>query len=204
MLDLRGNRIKYNNVDKKHFKYLRTKYGGNFTVKSWGDGEKATKKAKQKISLQLHTYQKYRCVYCERSLVGIDKEIDHIAPKHINPEYTFEAINLAYACGLCNGTSKKGQNPTIANNNGYYHQHIFLIVHPYLDNPAVHITYQDADKIYLDIPNCSPEGVNTIRMFDFDEDEMTIFRAKTLKNERDNPIDDETLKSLILKAVAYK
>ena len=203
MLDL-TNRIRYNKSDRNQLKKQKKKYGENYTVNTWKDGENATKEVKRKISFQLHTYQKYRCVYCERSLVGIDKQIDHIAPKHLNSEYTFEALNLAYACGLCNGTSKKGQGSTIENNNGYYHQHDFSIVHPYLDNPNIHITYQDADKIYLDIPNCSLEGRNTIEMFDFAEDEMTIFRAKTLKNERDNPIGDDSLKSLILKAVAYK
>jgi hypothetical protein len=41
-----------------------------------------------------------RCAYCEDSLAD---EIEHVAPKTLFPERTFDWLNYVYACGPCNG-----------------------------------------------------------------------------------------------------
>lgn len=204
MLDLRNYKLKIPKRFKKHLNFLKSKYGRAFTVDTWSDGMVKTKEIKRAISIQLHTYQKFRCVYCEKRLINETKEIDHIAPKHLNPEYTFTPINLAYSCGLCNSSSKKGQKPIITGINSNYSNQDFYIVHPYLDDFRSEIVYQDSDGIYLDLPNCSKKGLNTIEMFDFDSLEMIMFRAGRLISERNNPISDRDLKELIQKAVSYK
>lgn len=196
--------VRYNKRDRNHFLQLKRRFGGQFVVDAWNNQMEETKRIKNKISLMLLYGQRLRCVYCEKSLIGIDKEIDHIAPKHLNPEFSFEALNLAYACGYCNGTSKKGGKPTANEAQPFYNQIQFLIVHPYLDDPEEHIVYQDDDRIYLDIERCTDKGRETINMFKFNEDEMITFRAKTLKLERDNPINDETLSRLVKETASYK
>lgn len=41
-----------------------------------------------------------RCAYCEDSVAD---EVEHIAPKTLFPELTFDWFNYVYACGPCNG-----------------------------------------------------------------------------------------------------
>lgn len=47
-----------------------------------------------------------RCNYCEDSVAD---EVEHIWPKKFYPDKTFKWENYLFACGPCNGSSKRGQ-----------------------------------------------------------------------------------------------
>ena len=204
---LKLNRIiRYTSKEKKYLKFLKAEFGGNFTGKSWYDDNAKTQKLKSKISYLLHTNQKFRCAYCEKLLIRDKKEIDHIAPLHEFPQYCFTCINLVYACSNCNAVLKN-QKKIITNRGNLqknYKHNSFWIVHPYLDDPDLHIKYQDKDKVYLDLPSCSVWGIKTIDIFDLDGLEMRYFRAGELQLQKKFPISDKILNTLILKAVSYR
>jgi hypothetical protein len=53
-----------------------------------------------------------RCSYCEDSLAD---EVEHILPKNLFPEHTFQWQNYLFACGPCNGP-KSNKYGVILNN----------------------------------------------------------------------------------------
>lgn len=55
-----------------------------------------------------------RCVYCEDSLAD---EVEHVKPKDLYPEATFQWSNYVYACGPCNGP-KNSQFAVLAERTG--------------------------------------------------------------------------------------
>lgn len=203
MLQL-NNPIRLHKFEKKHLRFLKADHGGAFTVNSWSDGKVKTTRLKSRISLFLLTQQDYRCVYCQRLLIGVSKAIDHIAPKTLHPEYTFEPYNLALACTYCNENGRKGFEETISVKRAWYSANSFLIVHPYLDNVDFHIRYQDPERIYLNYQACSNQGQFTCDMFDLHGIEMTELRSREYILRMLAPLPNQTLTGLIKNAVSYK
>ncbi|HEY5125599.1 MAG TPA: HNH endonuclease [Ignavibacteria bacterium] len=183
---------------------MKRKYYDDNKKTTWDDGSNETKDLKSKISYLLHLNQGFKCAYCERYLIAEDKEMDHIDSKKHNKNDIYTCINIVYSCGYCNSSARKGQNSIVNLRNVNYKLNSFIILHPYLDNPEEHIIFQDEDQLYLDLPRCTEKGKETIKIFHFNDDEMNIFRASTLKTQRENPIANHQLSILIKKAVAYK
>ncbi|MFC4739992.1 hypothetical protein ACFO3U_08295 [Flavobacterium ponti] len=163
------------------------------------------KRVKNEISKKLLAKNGPYCVYCERVLIGTGNQIDHFAHKALHSQFTFNPVNLFYSCSFCNSSARKGQKNTINNPVQFrYDLCQFKIVHPYFDNPDTEILYQDADKVFFDLPSCSNLGRDTIAFFKWDDIHMTMFRARTLKIERLNPLSPIEEQQLILSIISYK
>ena len=115
-----------------------------------------------------------------------DAHIDHIVPKAVHGEFTFEPFNLVSSCGSCNSKVKKGERETInLPSTSIYKNNSFLIVHPYFSNPDDHIKYKDADRIDFDKSRCSQEGKWTINLFKWEtlperNNRVSIARSRDL------------------------
>ena len=110
------------------------------------------------------------------------EEIEHIAPRHLYPEFEYTTKNLAMSCQFCNSSSKKGKKNTIGSKNAYYNKCTFTIVHPY---------YDDVDHFFENrgaiINICSgltssekKKAQNTMDMFDLYESHHVEARAMQL------------------------
>ena len=137
----------------------------------WDDQKNKTKAIKSRINQHTLTEQKHRCAYCESFLLEGADPIDHIAPKSLYGEFTFEPYNLVKACTSCNNKPHKGETDTIKHpeDRNEYSNNTFSIVHPYFDDPDDHLKYADDDKIIFDKNKCSEEGLATIKMFHWEE-----------------------------------
>lgn len=129
MLNL-NNHVKYSKVHKKYIRGLKVPQ-----YKDWDSGKKINKEIKESINRQLLLWQNGKCVYCGLKLGGTSRrEIEHIAPRHLYPEFEYTTKNLALSCQFCNSSSKKGIKDTIESKGAYYNMCTFTIVHPYYDN----------------------------------------------------------------------
>lgn len=82
-------------------------------------GNKKTISAKKKkynqpdVKAQLKSETHDKCAYCESKITVVAHgDIEHVTPKAIEPELTFEWENLTFACQKCNG--KKSDKEGIA------------------------------------------------------------------------------------------
>lgn len=195
-----NTRISFSKKSKKSIREFK-KLNKGFDVNSWS---KISRKVKNEISKKLLYNQNLQCAYCQRYLYTESHQIDHFAPKKLNPEFSFIPNNLFYSCGFCNSASIKGSKPTVLLLHNQYNLTTFSIVHPYVDDVDLEIVYSDVDRITFDMAACTPKGLNTISFFKFDELPMTMFRSKKLLYERQNPLTTNEQKALIAKCIAYK
>lgn len=138
---------------------------------------------KAHIKSELEDKQGLDCAYCGLPLNRTSgPQIDHIAPKNIHPEYTFEVKNLIFACSLCNGFSKKGEFDTVNTKGAVYSDNTFHIVHPYYDNPTIHFDYIDQNGYPCMIVCLTGEAKNSRDLFELDSPEMTEERYKAAMN----------------------
>ena len=135
----------------------------------WGLQDKMTNRIKHRISLRTLRNQDRRCAFYDAILLVGSTHIEHIVPKGLHGEYTFEPLNLVSSCASCNSPGKKGESETVRTPLATrYCDNQFLIVHPYLDNPEDHIKYKDDQRIELDYAKCSQKGKATVDLFDWD------------------------------------
>lgn len=114
--------------------------------------------------------QAYHCVYCYRhrqDYHGAAWDIDHIVPKSIYPQFTYEPLNLAISCKDCN--VKKGNKSVLCE--GVLAQeaypsasHNFLIIHPHFDNFYDHISVEYTEKNEVLHKPKTKKGVETFRI----------------------------------------
>lgn len=80
-----------------------------------------------KHALKAETFDK--CAYCEAKVTDVAHgDIEHVTPKSLSPERTYEWENLTFACEICN------QNKS--NKEG--------IIDPYADEPDNHLFFAGA------------------------------------------------------------
>lgn len=90
----------------------------------------ATKYRHKKIKEALIAETHGKCVYCESKLLHIHHgDVEHIFPKSIYANKTFEWSNLTLACEICN-QNKSNSDPNLT-----------LIVNPYNEDPKEHIAF---------------------------------------------------------------
>lgn len=71
-----------------------------------------------------------KCAYCESKLKHIHHgDVEHIAPKSLEPDKRYEWNNLTLACEICN-QNKSNRDPNTDH-----------ILDPYLKNPDDHLTF---------------------------------------------------------------
>lgn len=81
-----------------------------------------------KETLKKETFEK--CIYCESKITQVyHGDIEHIIPKKVAPELTFDWQNLGFSCAVCN--NKKSD---------YYDKEDPLL-NPYQENPQNHIYF---------------------------------------------------------------
>jgi uncharacterized protein (TIGR02646 family) len=135
------------------------------------------------IAESLQELQGDDCIYCGMPFgVTSGKQVEHIAPKGAGryPRFTFEPLNLALSCSLCNGFEKKERDAywdTIDLDRPNYEDCTFRIVHPYFDIPEQHIHLDYQHKKVL-ISAITPKGQRTIDTFILDGEPLTNARGK--------------------------
>lgn len=71
-----------------------------------------------------------KCAYCESKLQHIHHgDVEHIYPKSLDPEKTFEWENLTFACEICN-QNKSNKDPNLE-----------YIIDPYNIDPSLHLSF---------------------------------------------------------------
>jgi uncharacterized protein (TIGR02646 family) len=104
-----------------------------------------------------------KCAYCESKLLHIHHgDIEHVHPKSLSPEKTFEWNNLTLSCEKCN-QNKSNLDPDA---NG--------IIDPYLIDPELHIYFSGALAIAL----TSNLGKSTIALLKLDRSELFEMRKE--------------------------
>lgn len=122
------------------------------------------------IKQELLAIQGDYCIYCGvKFRTNSDAQREHILPKDIYPQYTFEAQNLVLSCGRCNGFDyKHTKDYAIAPvNRTHYYLNTFEIIHPYLDNLHDHL---DVSGVVLSVKNNSAKGRKTIDEFGLNDE----------------------------------
>jgi 5-methylcytosine-specific restriction endonuclease McrA len=109
---------------------------------------------------------KGKCAYCESKLLHIHHgDVEHIYPKSIAPEKSFEWANLTLACEICN-QNKSNKDPLIE-----------AIIDPYVTNPAEHLIFMGT--LLFDFG--TPDGVSTKEILDLNRMELVERRKEQLE-----------------------
>ena len=210
MLNLDYNIVyQYTANERKQLKKLKTKYGrkyqklyGSSKKRVWYDGEKKSIQIKHNIVKRLLTISKFRCAYCCKRLTRSEKPLDHFLPNSEHTLLSFHPLNLIPSCGYCNSSLKKTFDPLVIKNYKFSKSK-FSIVHPIIDNVDSQIFYRNPEKTFLDIQNCSIEGLVTIELFKLHTLEMLEERINQHIINQHNPLSDETLITLVNECATY-
>jgi uncharacterized protein (TIGR02646 family) len=154
----------------------------------WEGKAKAVKKFKEEILKQGLLIQGNKCAWCTLKVDSDGRRTahrDHIAPKAKFPKWTFLAKNLIIACEYCNGFAVKGEINTISKVENNYEDCVFHLVHPYFDDPTLHLEFlSENDELLVTIRSLTPKGRWTIDNLQLDTPGATIERAKERLHER--------------------
>lgn len=113
----------------------------------------------------------YKCAYCESHIENVGyPQIEHIRPKHTNPNLTFEWTNLTVGCNRCN-VKKSTVEPTNAN-----------YVHPYNDEPENHFSFIGSFMTPL---SGELRAINMINWLDLNRAGLIISRTEIMHKVRD-------------------
>lgn len=107
-----------------------------------------------------------KCAYCECNVTAVSHgDIEHIFPKSLDIERTFEWENLGFSCQICN-QNKSDTNPESES-----------IIDPYTTNPSDFIMFVGG----LINSKGTVEGVNTILTLKLNRAELNERRLNTMK-----------------------
>jgi uncharacterized protein (TIGR02646 family) len=174
----------WQHVSKVLIPYVRDKGG----IKGWEKSDNATKDLKNKISKFTLIQQNCRCVYCG-SLISRGAQLDHFVPKQLHPEFCYEPKNLLTSCAVCNMYIKNSEDTIVLPIKRRYEQNQFTIVHPYFNDPNIHIKYTNEDKVIIDLNRCTYIGRKTVDFFHLNDYPAYVERAKELVDREKYPID---------------
>ncbi len=208
---LMGKQIKFTKSEQRVIDGLKPLVGGE-----WEDKIKVTSKIRRKdrddlvtkIKAKLIKIQGRYCIYCglhEEHCGRLERE--HIAPKGKDsyPHFMFDPLNLCLACHHCN-FDLKGEDDTISKPPIIeYNKNKFTIVHPYLDDFRLHITFAVKNGIALiQRKGKSTKGRRTIELFELDSPANTTKRSGLLivrewpfKDKYDTMLEDALKKKYI-------
>lgn len=126
--------------------------------------------------------QEGKCAWCMLPVAARGRRTahrDHIAPKAKHPKWTFLPVNLVIACEYCNGFAVKGDIDTIETIAENYTDCVFHVVHPYLEDPSLHLSFlSEANGTGIIIKSLSTKGTWTIISLQLDTPGATTERAK--------------------------
>lgn len=199
--------IRYSKHQKAYIKWLWGGYDPNAQGDFWeiSNGVLEFDNLKKSIRLQLLIIQRFRCAYCQASLLQEKLEVDHFAPKSRYQEFSFIRTNLFLSCGLCNSSEKKGDFNTIAApKNSKYSKNHFKLVHPYHSIVAEEIKYVDPANLIISKPDCSGLGIFTVWKFDLDSERMMKVRHYANISLNEIQIKDPDFLSLAREVIMFK
>lgn len=154
----------------------------------WEGRAKPVLTFKSEVMSQGLAIQGGRCAWCTLKVGEEGRRTahrDHIAPKAKYPTWTFLPKNLVITCEYCNGFLVKGETDTVANLHANYDDCDFHVVHPYLDDPCIHLSFRPHDGVPgVLIKSHSRKGEWTIKLFRLDTPEATANRTKDKLYER--------------------
>lgn len=150
--------------------------------KRWDGKAKAVASFKKSILGEGLVIQSGKCCWCMLPVSADGRRTahrDHIAPKAKYPEWTFLPINLVIACEYCNGFAVKGDIDTVEITANNYKDCVFHVVHPYLDDPSLHLSFiSEEEDTKILIKSSSTKGTWTIESLKLDTPGATTERAK--------------------------
>ena len=161
----------------------------------WDRRTNSVKAFKKAIDDHCSAIQDGQCVWCELEIGANGRRSvhrDHIAPKSSYGKWTFEPMNIALACEYCNGFAVKGRLDTVDQVGATYSNSSFVVVHPYLDTPDLHIVFVEEERIAIQA--LSEKGRWTIEKLQLDSPTLTKVRAMDrVLQEAEIPADKEEL-----------
>ena len=134
-------------------------------------GEKPTNTEKTRyrhlqVKAVLIEETKGKCAYCESKLLHIHHgDVEHIYPKSLAPEKSFEWENLTLACEICN-QNKSNKDPLIE-----------AIIDPYVIDPVEHLVFMGT--LIFDLG--TPHGISTKEILDLNRVELVERRKEHLE-----------------------
>lgn len=164
--------------------YVRL-HGGQ---KGWDKADNVTKDLKNRISEFTLIQQECRCAYCEAFIPG-GAQLDHFVPKQLHPEFCYEPKNLITSCAVCNMYIKNAGDTIALPAKRRYEQNQFTIVHPYFNDPDIHIKYTNEDRVVIDRSNSTNLGKATIDFLGLNDYPAYAKRAQQFGDMGKYPID---------------
>lgn len=180
----RFSKTEWQHVSTVLLPYIRT-HGGK---KGWEKSDNASMDLRNSISKYTLIHQGNRCAYCEEFIFG-GAQLDHFAPKHLHPDFCYEPKNLLTSCAVCNMYIKNDEDTIKPPIKRRYEQNIFTIVHPYFNDPDIHIKYKNDDRVIIDEKGSTPLGKATIDFFHMNDYPAYCKRAQRFGNLNKYPID---------------
>ncbi len=130
-----------------------------------------------------------KCAYCESKLQHIHHgDVEHIFPKSLAPEKTFEWENLTFACEICN-KNKSNKDPNVE-----------YIIDPYHIDPAAHLFFMGSFVFTLG----TSLGKNSTEILDLNR--ITLCEQRKEKLEKVMGIFDTILRKelpLVVRKTIY-
>lgn len=123
--------------------------------------------------------QSEKCAWCESKIGPAGRRSvhrDHIAPKDLYSQWTFEPWNIVLSCEFCNGFEIKKDLDTVEVRAATYENSTFNIVHPYFDDTSIHIGFVE-DGNRLVVQGFTNKGLWTIERLKLDSASATASRA---------------------------
>jgi uncharacterized protein (TIGR02646 family) len=137
-----------------------------------------------KAALKEETHQK--CAYCEARVTDVSHgDIEHVTPKSLHREKTFEWGNLTFCCQICNQNKSDKEN----------------ILDPYIDEPNEHIFFAGAF-----VKGKSQNGTRTVMELKLNRPALLESRNREIEryaNELEKVflLPDERTKELIIESI---
>lgn len=163
-----------------------------------GSGQKPTTTQKNRYNhpdiknqLLIETHEK--CLYCESKIRHIDDgDIEHIIPKSVHPELSFDWENLSLACTICNRNKGDHYDPGSAEE----------VINPYTDSPADHFLFH---RDFLTPLPQSLRAQYTDQLLELNRAELRERRAEKISQLHDfitaYAQADETYKPLVVRQI---
>ncbi len=137
--------------------------------KYWDNTNELMTSIRKKIRDHFLTAQNYQCCYCKMTKQedhGLVWDVEHILPKILYPQFTFEPLNLALSCKECNRA--KWNKDIIIEHSKLNEQYLSTssnvsIIHPHFDKYEDHIQIirYGENRIFHTAVNGSIKGNNT-------------------------------------------
>lgn len=159
-------------MQRFNFSEFELQYIADFDLKDktyWDNTSEPMTSIRKKIRAHFLSDQNYQCCYCKMTKQedhGLVWDVEHILPKILYPQFTFEPLNLAVACKECN-RSKWNKDVVIKPSN-LGNEYLststgVTIVHPHFDKYEEHIQVirYGENRIFHTAVNDSIKGNNT-------------------------------------------